>query len=873
MKFNKVGRLFISAVLVSMLIACGETDQKELNANHLARAKAYAEQGQYKAATIEYKNAVKKSGGEASSIVQYAEMLIKLGQYDAALSLLEQVSTDKDESYYVALVESYQGKHKYLSAELVLDEHLSGNSVELQMLRAHNLLGLNELEQAVNAYQKILNDEAGNDLATLGKATALVRSNQVKESKDLLNSIPKGAKAFSKARILLAGIAIGEQNLEQAEDILTDLLSTMDNTDIIEPEKAVVLERLSYVLTRQGRSNEAYIYTKLLSEAFPGSNEVKEKYQLAVEKMQAGELDASKATLIEILNDYPSYKLATQLLGIISYLEGDNTAASKYLSESVDPEVANEMTRHIYAATNLKMNEPKKVLEILEPTIDRSKAPETLALYGLAAISDGQYKKGENALLKALSFDEKNIRVRLALADYYRSGPGANKGKEWQQLDQSYQLDSSDLQLLRSIVSFHLRHDGAKKAEEFIASALKAKPRDYATNLVAGYFSLNQRNISTALKRFTMAAEVNKEGEGYLNALFAKGKAEISLSKGDSAKQTFNEIIRVFPESELGYKGLLSVYLIEDQGAEGRSKLEFFANSNAQLAPYYVLIQESISQQNVSDAKAYLEKAKAAHGEDGKTKRLGDGIKYVEALIAMRKSDFATARTKVAEVLTSEPDNMRLLSFLVDLELKAGRVNEAEKVLGQIEAINDSHPVVNILRGDIALSKNDYSTARKLLMQSWGNAPVDSTAEKLYRVLGVLGDKPAQSKFLQDWLTKLPNSTPALMYQSLAYQQRGQRIKAVEGYEKVLKLAPNNVMALNNLGWIYFEKKDARALELLAKAVELAPESPAVLDSYGWALVDNGKVSEGLPYLEKAHKLAPEMEEIEEHLNAARAKQ
>ncbi|WP_197481148.1 hypothetical protein, partial [Oleiphilus sp. HI0086] len=220
------------------------------------------------------------------------------------------------------------------------------------------------------------------------------------------------------------------------------------------PEKAVVLERLSYVLTRQGRSNEAYIYTKLLSEAFPGSNEVKEKYQLAVEKMQAGELDASKATLIEILNDYPSYKLATQLLGIISYLEGDNTAASKYLSESVDPEVANEMTRHIYAATNLKMNEPKKVLEILEPTIDRSKAPETLALYGLAAISDGQYKKGENALLKALSLDEKNIRVRLALADYYRSGPGANKGKEWQQLDQSYKLDSSDLQLLRSIVSF-----------------------------------------------------------------------------------------------------------------------------------------------------------------------------------------------------------------------------------------------------------------------------------------------------------------------------------------------------------------------------------------------------------------------------------
>jgi predicted Zn-dependent protease len=187
--------------------------------------------------------------------------------------------------------------------------------------------------------------------------------------------------------------------LEATEGILSELLSTFSNTDIIEPDKALVLERLAYVLTRQGRTNEAYIYTKLLAEAFPGANEVQEKYRRAVEKFQAKDLDEAQKIILAILEDYPSYKKATQLLGIISYLRGDNELASKYLSESVDPEVANPMTRHIYAATNLKLNDPKKVLEILEASIHNETSAQTQALYGLAAMSDKQYLKGEAALL------------------------------------------------------------------------------------------------------------------------------------------------------------------------------------------------------------------------------------------------------------------------------------------------------------------------------------------------------------------------------------------------------------------------------------------------------------------------------------------
>jgi predicted Zn-dependent protease len=871
MGFTKTGRQLLVVLMIVLLSACGESDTAQTNANHLARADAYRDQGQYQAATIEYKNAIKKSNGDNSAFIQYAQMLNKLGHHSVALDLLEQApGIEKSKVFYVVLVETYQGLKKYSSAEGIINEHLSEKDIEVRKLVAINYLGLTELEKARALYQSLLNENSKDNDAILGIATSLAREGAIDKSIVLLKTIDPKSEAHVKAQILIAGIYINQENLELAETTLSGLLSTMANTDIIEPEKAVVLERLSYVLTRQGRSNEAYIYTKLLAEAFPGSNEVKEKYQSAVQKLQGGELVASKAILTDILNDYPSYKLATQLLGVISYLEGDNSAASKYLSESVDPEVANELTRHIYAATNLKLNDPKKVIEILEPSIHKSKVPATLALYGLAAISDKQYAKGEAALLKALSIDENNVRIRLALAGYYRTSVNPKPENEWQQLKKSYAIDSSDKQVLKDIVGYHLRNNGLEKAQAFMDQALDKNKNDYATNLIAGYFSLNQNQIEKALGFFTIASNVKKEGEGYLNALFAKGKSEITLKRLVEAKHTFSEIVRVFPESELGYKGLLSVYLIDGKELEGQQKLEDYAQRNAHISPYLVLIQSAVAKQDVKAAKRFHEKAGALSGDDASLDRLGNAILYVEAVLAMKQQDFDHARKIVADILTNEPDNLRLLSFLVDLELRDKKINEATKVLKQIERVDPSHPIVALLNGEVALANKDLSSARTFFSEAWKVTPSDAAGDKLFKVLGQMKEKSALNQHLNDWLALFPNSQKAIMYQAVGFQQRGQRIKAIEGYEKLLKASPNNVMALNNLGWIYFEKSDDRALVLLKKAHDLAPESAAVLDSYGWVLVQNGQVKEGVVYLEKANKLAPKVQEIADHLSTAK---
>ena len=608
-----------------------------------------------------------------------------------------------------------------------------------------------------------------------------------------------------------------------------------------------------------------------MSEAFPGSNEVRSQFQLAVQKMDEGKNDEAKVILLEILDDHPNYKKASQLLGVISYIEGDIQTASKYLSDSVDPEVANDMTRHIYAATNLKLNDPKRVLEILEPGIEDSKAPASLALYALAAVSDKQFEKGEKALLKAISLDESNVRYRLALANYYRNKPSPDLAKEKAQLDIAYVLDPSDKQVVSEMLSYILRNEGVSQTNSFINKALAKQPKDYATNLLAGSFLASQQKFDEALSHFVTAVNAKPTGNDLLNAVFAKGRAQLALKDAPSAQKTFAELIELYPSNQLGYKGMLSVFLLKDDYEGGIQKLEAYGKELTQLAPYSVIIESAITRKDLVSAKSYFDQVSKLKVDEQELSKLGQGIRYVEAVMAVEVRDYPEARTIVADLLSEEPENLRLLSFLVDLEMKAGQLNEAAKILAQIEIINPGHPVVNMFKGDLALANKDFKAAQVHLKNAWQQSPVDSVAEKLFKVYGLLEQKDEQVKHLDNWLDIIPNSAAATLYKAINYQQAKQNTKAMQAYERVLTAVPNNVMALNNLGWIYFEKNDDRALVLLKRAVELAPESAAVLDSYGWVLAKNGQREEGLKFLEKAHKLAPDEVEIKAHLDEVKA--
>lgn len=103
---------------------------------------------------------------------------------------------------------------------------------------------------------------------------------------------------------------------------------------------------------------------------------------------------------------------------------------------------------------------------------------------------------------------------------------------------------------------------------------------------------------------------------------------------------------------------------------------------------------------------------------------------------------------------------------------------------------------------------------------------------------------------------------------SQALYESGDPASATEVGEKALKLDPEDVVNLNNVGYFYAEAnlQLERALELTQKAVAMAPDKGIFVDSLGWVYYKMGRYEEAERELVRAAWLSPQQSEIRYHL-------
>ena len=104
-----------------------------------------------------------------------------------------------------------------------------------------------------------------------------------------------------------------------------------------------------------------------------------------------------------------------------------------------------------------------------------------------------------------------------------------------------------------------------------------------------------------------------------------------------------------------------------------------------------------------------------------------------------------------------------------------------------------------------------------------------------------------------------------------AYDQAGDWPKAKAALEAAYKLAPQQPIVLNYLGYAQLERRENvdEAMRLIAEASRLQPDSAEITDSLGWAHYLGGNVAQAIPLLEKAVKGQPADPAINEHLGDA----
>lgn len=123
-------------------------------------------------------------------------------------------------------------------------------------------------------------------------------------------------------------------------------------------------------------------------------------------------------------------------------------------------------------------------------------------------------------------------------------------------------------------------------------------------------------------------------------------------------------------------------------------------------------------------------------------------------------------------------------------------------------------------------------------------------------------DDAGELDVLARGLAAYPDDTALLYARGLAWERRDRIDRAEADLRKILVTDPENVAALNALGYTLADRttRYQEALELIDRARAAEPDEAAIIDSYGWVLYRLGRSDEALVELRRAFTLQKDAE-------------
>ncbi len=867
--------LIAGLLTIVLLAGCdnAKQDTSEAIQLHQKRSEAYEKNGQYKAAIIEAKNIIKKAPQNPLGYLQLANIFLALDNGKAAIDLLEPlIAEDTPASTHLKLAKAYTKYGKYFSADKSLSKYLNSggdsSNIDYQLLKIKSLSGRNQIKPAISQLKQIIQEKPDELEAQTLLAKLYYSQQQFNQSRQLISDILQKDSQKTEALYLSAQLAYLQNDLDTSEKQLTNALITLPESDTIKPLRARILTQLSTVLTEQGRTTEALIYSKLLASENPESQEAKSKLTEALKLLQTNNTENAEKLLIELNEQYPNHDPSAIYLGLVNFQKGKLENADILLSSHIDPENASPKLIETTALTKIKLNKIAEATDILEQALRSHPNNEhLLTLYGSIALKNNQ-EKAVIALEKAVAINPDKTQTRLLLAQHYIKNNKETLGIA--HLEQSLKKSPDDVSTVALYSQTMLKTDQKAKADQAIKQLLTLAPDNVdAINLSARY-ALLSKETRLATERFNETLRIQP---GNLQALSSLANIAIKAGKIETALKHYQQLITADPTAATGYKGLVTAYELKKAPEQGLDALKQYITQyrDKTATPAYVIAQYYALNNNFDRALSYFNDASKQDQNSTLRSSLGANIYFLKATQSFREKNYEATRKALIKGAQFSPSNLQMLSLLAETEIRDKRPEEARKIITEINKTEPNTALANNLNGLLAIHNNDFAAASKAYQAAWAIQPNDRTAQRLYNSLKKAKQPAQASALLTEWSQTLPDSNQAKILQAVELQAKGEYQQAISLYEPIIEKDANNPAVLNNLAWLYLSTKDERAIKTAEKAYQLAPKSYAILDTYGWILFKTGNTNKAIELLQEAANIAPENEEIQKHLVTAKA--
>ena len=862
-------KIFAAALSIVLLSSCGndEKNTADIVQSHLERSLAYEQQGQLRAAIIEARNIIKKDQANPAGYQRLAEIQVKTGSFKAAINTLNQVKQPTHQNLLL-LAESYAGLRKYTSMSEALEKYKNNNgdttNSDYQLMRIKALAGQKKTDEAIANLSTLIANDSKNTDAQILLSTLYFGRQQYDKANQVIDQIFSHTPDQPEALFLASQISYYKNDLDLAEKQLTSALLKLPQTDIMLPMRSRVLSQLSQVLTEQGRTAEALIYSRLIAEANPEASEAKSKFNQALELLQSGDVEQAEVLLQELSADYPNNDLSSLYLGLISYQKGDFASADNQFSDHVDLETASPKLIETTALAKLRVSKTKEAFEILKTALKTHPNNEQLlTIFGVAALNtEDQQEEGVLALEKAIALNPNKIRARLTLARYYLRNNQTERGIA--QLQAATKQNPTNLQAITAYAQVMAQTGNQQAAEKAINELIEKQPNNANAHNLKGSYALSIKNITAAKQSFKQSLKLDNNNEQAITVL-----ANIALREKDSAAALsyYEKLITLTPTNPNAYKGLVAAYEVSNKAEAGLNALKGYIKTQQgkTTIPAAVTAEYHLRKNQLDQAAAYLDTITS-----GAPSNYQDSVysatKYALAQAAANSQDWEKARAYLLQAIEKTPDNQVLYNYLIGMEIKNNRLKEAEDLINTVSVQFPDSVLATMAKSQLLIANKKTTEASDLLHQHWDKTPNDTIAESIIKLEG-----PATNQeLLSQWQEYSPNNPLPIIMTAMNAQQTGGTLQAITLYEKANELGPNNPTVLNNLAWLYFETGNNKAIKTAEMAYKLAPENTGIMDTYGWILVQNNQKNKGVEILTKAVELSNgEIAEIVDHLKQA----
>ena len=865
-------RRALALITVALLAACSQRSEQDL----MAAAQKRFEQKDASGAVIELKNLLQQNPDNAKARHLLGKALLDSGDLAGAeieLRRAWELGAPRDELAPLlaqALLNSGQSR-KVISefADQSLAEPAAMSTLLQHLAMAY--LAQGNVTEAKAAAVRALQLAPESEDAVVVSARTRLASGMADEAMEALDGLLLKNRKAVKALQLKAEVLLARGKAQEAQPLLTEVLA-------IDPNAYDARSLLLRLALGEQKLDAA---TQLVEGMPPAmAKKPQGRFLQAQLAMAKGEPAKARDLALPLVKQIPNYLPLLRLAAGAHQQLGELADAENLLNQAIKLAPDDLGLRRQFASLQLQRRAPAKVLDTLRPVLEATKGDaETWLLAGKAQLMQGNFEAADQAFGAAAKLrpDDAKAGAALALSAIVRDSTapgGSTRAKADAAISQLREIAAKDdsgnydMMLVNALIQ---RADlpAALQAIDKLVPKMKGSP---VPEGLRGRIHLARKDVAAAQASFEAAL---KADAGYLPAALGLVAIDVQAGRNDEGVKRLETFIAGQPHAPQARLALAE--LLSQTGAPAARIVEVLAAGVSQEPTEpglrLALIDQQLRMGDITKAAQAAQEAVAAlpanpelierlarvqllRGDKAQSAKTYTQLTVLAptraqgwlglAQLRFSDQDFAGAEREVKRALEADPTSVAAQRLVIQLALRQGRIEEGLAALRERQKKLPQEAFALIAEADVEAGRQRFEPAIAALRKATALRDPSDAAPRLFSVLLAAKKRDEAMAFETHWVASHPKDQVFAMAVADVLLSRGELEPALARYEALLKASPDALPVINNVAWLRSKLGKPGARELAERGLKVGPTYSPLRDTYATVLANEKDFAQAL---------------------------